>query len=186
MQTTRLIYSGLFSLCLASCTSFSPETHPTTPAAPVTDGTTDTAGNNTSVTQPLGTNTGLGTADPLGDLDKPLDSPDPLLKRRTFYFAFDSSRLNPADFPALRAHANYLNAHPQQRLVIAGNTDERGSREYNIALGERRAVAVRRFLVAEGVRPAQLEVISYGEEVPLDPAHTEAAWAKNRRVNLYY
>lgn len=152
------------------------------PPAPVIDGgTTDNA-----VTQPLGDDTGVGFGNPLGDPNKPLDSTNALLNTRTFYFTFDESALRPQDYPVLRAHAHYLNTHPQQRITIAGHTDERGSREYNIALGERRAMAVQRFLAAEGVREAQLDIVSYGEELPVNDGHTEAAWAQNRRAVLFY
>jgi peptidoglycan-associated lipoprotein len=140
---------------------------------------------NEVVTQPA-TGPSGAVFDPLGDPARPLDSSDPLLKQRIFYFAFDDSSLSPEDFATLRAHARYLNAHPQHRVLIAGHADERGSREYNIALGERRAMAVRQFFIAEGVRATQIDAISYGEEVPLSRGQTEAAWSKNRRAQLYY
>ena len=72
------------------------------------------------------------------------------------------------------------------KVRLEGNTDERGTREYNLALGERRANAVKAYLVAQGVSPSQIEVVSYGEEKPVDPGHNEAAWAKNRRVQIVY
>ncbi len=116
----------------------------------------------------------------------PLDDPSSPLYEKMFFFDFDSSEIRPEYLPALRAHAEYLIANPDQRVVIEGHCDERGSREYNMALGERRANAVRRFLEAEGVDPAQLETVSYGEEKPLDPRHNEEAWSVNRRAVLVY
>jgi len=79
-----------------------------------------------------------------------------------------------------------LAEHPNVRVSLQGNTDERGTREYNMALGERRAKAVRRYLVAQGASFSQMEVISYGEERPVAQGHDEAAWALNRRVDIVY
>ncbi len=116
----------------------------------------------------------------------PLDDPASLLSQRKVYFDFDRSDIKPEYVDLLRAHAEYLVAHPDVNVTIEGHCDERGSREYNIALGERRANAVRRFLEAEGVNPAQISTISYGEERPEALGHNEAAWAKNRRAVLVY
>ena len=84
---------------------------------------------------------------------------------------------------ALDVHAKDLKSNGQ-RVVLAGNTDERGTREYNMALGERRGQAVQRYLVLQGVSPAQLEVVSYGEERPIAMGNDEQAWAQNRRVEM--
>ncbi len=105
---------------------------------------------------------------------------------RTFYFDFDKSVLKPEAHLPLKAHAAFLAANPDKKVVLNGYTDERGTKEYNLALGERRAKAVARFLVANGASPAQIEVVSYGEEFPAVAGHNEAAWAKNRRVVLEY
>jgi peptidoglycan-associated lipoprotein len=116
----------------------------------------------------------------------PLEDPNSPLYEKVVYFDFDRSEIRPEYVDTLRAHAEYLVNTPSARLVIEGHCDERGSREYNIALGERRANSVKRFLEAEGVSPVQLDTISYGEERPVDPGHNEAAWAKNRRAELVY
>ncbi len=116
----------------------------------------------------------------------PLDDPNSPLYEKVIYFDFDSSEIRPEFLPVLRAHADYLVSNPSARLTIEGHCDERGSREYNMALGERRAKAVQRVLEAEGVSPLQLETVSYGEERPAVPGHNEAAWAKNRRAELVY
>ena len=116
----------------------------------------------------------------------PLDDPNSPLYEKVVYFDFDSAEIRPEFLPMLRAHADYLINTPSARVTIEGHCDERGSREYNIALGERRANAVKRFLEAEGVSPLQLETISYGEERPAVPGHNEEAWAKNRRAELVY
>ncbi len=109
---------------------------------------------------------------------------DPLT--RVFYFDFDRAVLRPDSLAALEQHAVHLRDNPDSRAVIEGHTDERGTREYNMALGERRADAVRTFLVTSGVRRAQLEVVSYGEERPINPASNEQAWSLNRRAELIY
>jgi peptidoglycan-associated lipoprotein len=100
----------------------------------------------------------------------------------TIYFDYDSDVIRPDGREVLMEHAARLKKGG--RATLEGHCDERGSREYNIALGERRAKAVRDFLVIQGVNSTQLEVVSYGEERPVDPASNEMAWAKNRRVEI--
>lgn len=116
----------------------------------------------------------------------PLDDPANPLSSRKIYFDFDRSDIRPEYVEVLRAHAAYLAATPGATISIEGHCDERGSREYNIGLGERRANAVLRFLEAEGVNPSQLVTISYGEERPEELGHDEAAWSMNRRAVLVY
>ena len=100
-----------------------------------------------------------------------------------FYFGFDESALSPEARAALTAHAERLQESPEQ-VRLEGHTDERGSREYNMALGERRANAVRDFLVLQGVNPSLIETVSYGEERPAVMGSYEGAWEQNRRVEL--
>jgi peptidoglycan-associated lipoprotein len=114
------------------------------------------------------------------------NNPSSPLYQHIIYFDYDSSDIKPQFVDILRAHASYLSAHPSARVRLEGNTDERGTREYNLALGQQRADMVARFLTAEGVRPNQIETVSYGEERPADPGHNEAAWALNRRVMIVY
>jgi peptidoglycan-associated lipoprotein len=113
---------------------------------------------------------------------------DPLnpLSKRVIYFMYDSSQIQPDFEPVIIAHASYLLANVGQRMVLEGNADERGSREYNIALGEQRANAIARLLKMQGVSPTQLEIVSYGEEKPAVEGFDEAAWQLNRRVELVY
>ncbi len=103
---------------------------------------------------------------------------------KVVYFEFDKSVLTPEAQDALKYNRDYLLANPDVRIMIEGHCDERGTNEYNLALGERRANAARRFLADLGIDPNRMEVISYGEERPADPASTEAAWAKNRRAEF--
>jgi peptidoglycan-associated lipoprotein len=108
------------------------------------------------------------------------------LQNRTIYFDFDSSEIKPEYNAVIAAHARYLAANTSIRVRLEGNTDERGSREYNIGLGERRAQAVRQALMLQGVPDAQITTVSYGEERPAVTGHNDAAWAKNRRVDIVY
>ncbi|MFZ5609571.1 MAG: peptidoglycan-associated lipoprotein Pal [Pseudomonadota bacterium] len=98
------------------------------------------------------------------------------------FFAFDSAELSPQARETLRKGAEWLRANASVALMIEGHADERGTREYNLALGERRANAVRSYLMALGVAGNRLQTISYGKERPDDPRSTEEAWAKNRRA----
>ncbi len=107
-------------------------------------------------------------------------------ENRTIYFDLDESDVPPRYHDVLRAQALFLIDNPDTTLTIEGHADERGSREYNIALGERRANSVRRFLQAEGVASNRITTISYGEERPADPGSGESAWALNRRAVVLY
>lgn len=109
-----------------------------------------------------------------------------LLSRRVYYFAFNSNIVNDSDKPAIFANANYLVAHPNVTVTVEGNTDPRGSREYNIGLGERRARAVADLLLSRGVRRSQIHIVSYGYEKLASPGHTEADYQLDRRVALVY
>ncbi|HEX5057045.1 MAG TPA: peptidoglycan-associated lipoprotein Pal [Gammaproteobacteria bacterium] len=113
------------------------------------------------------------------------DPASPLAKRLVF-FDFDKSDIKPEFQDLLEAHGRYLAAYPDVKVRLEGHTDERGSREYNLALAEQRAKAVRQVLLLHGALAANLEVVSFGEEVPMAVGHDEAAWAQNRRVELVY
>ena len=102
------------------------------------------------------------------------------------YFDFDSAEIKGEGTDIVAAHAKYLAANPATRVRLEGHTDERGSREYNIGLGERRAQAVRRALLLQGAADTQISTVSYGEERPAVAGHDETAWAKNRRVEIVY
>lgn len=98
------------------------------------------------------------------------------------FFGFDRYDLSPQARSTLDRQAAWLQQYPDVEIIIEGHTDERGTRAYNLALGERRANAVRNYLVASGVSPARIETVSYGKERPVDPRSTEEAWARNRRA----
>jgi len=128
----------------------------------------------------VGTGVNAGTGE---DIAGPQEG---ILAQRIVYFAFDSSDISGDGAALVSAHAHYLVAHPNLHIRLEGNTDERGSREYNIGLGERRAQAVRRALLLQGVAEAQLSTVSYGAERPQIDGHDETAWSRNRRVVINY
>src|ERR1700722_3968301 len=108
------------------------------------------------------------------------------LARKVIYFDFDKSEIKPEFAAVVAAHARNLTSHPNMHMKLEGNTDERGTREYNFGLGERRAQAVRRALMLQGVAESQLTTVSFGAERPAVEGDDEAAWAQNRRVELVY
>jgi len=108
------------------------------------------------------------------------------LARSVIYFDFDKSDIKPEYADVISAHARNLTSHPNLKLKLEGNTDQRGTREYNIGLGERRAQAVRRAVMLQGVAESQLTTVSFGAERPAVEGDDEAAWAKNRRVDMVY
>jgi peptidoglycan-associated lipoprotein len=126
--------------------------------------------------------TGAGT----GVDGKALGAQADLLAKRRVYFAFDSSAVDEENRAIVEAHAAYLAANKNVKVVLEGHADERGTREYNLALGERRAQAVERMVKVLGVTPDRIKNVSYGEEKPVAMDHTEAAWALNRRVEIIY
>jgi peptidoglycan-associated lipoprotein len=116
----------------------------------------------------------------------PLNDPASPLAKRSIYFQYDSFVVQPEYQSVVEAHARYLASNRGKRVVIEGNTDERGGREYNLALGQKRADAVRRALATLGVDDAQMESVSFGEEKPRSTGTDEAALAENRRADLSY
>jgi peptidoglycan-associated lipoprotein len=115
-----------------------------------------------------------------------ITDPSSVLAQKIVYFDFDQSDIREEFMNVIAAHGRYLATYPDVNVRLEGHTDERGSREYNIALGERRGTSVRRQLLLQGVNADQLEVISYGEELPAALGHNEEAWAQNRRVEIVY
>ncbi len=115
-----------------------------------------------------------------------LNDSSSVLSRRVIYFAYDQSTIEPEYFEILDAHSELLASNPNLTIRLEGHADERGSREYNVALSERRAKAVKQFMDLKGVGSEQSQTVAYGEELPVDPGHNEAAWSKNRRVEIKY
>jgi peptidoglycan-associated lipoprotein len=115
-----------------------------------------------------------------------LNNPNSPLAKRSVYFDFDSYTVKDDYQSLLQAHSQYLKTHPERHVLIQGNTDERGSSEYNLALGQKRAEAVRRSMSLMGVQDSQMEAVSLGKEKPVATGHDEASWAQNRRADLVY
>lgn len=105
---------------------------------------------------------------------------------RVIYFDYDQAELRAEYIDIVAQHGRFLAQNPDSRVRLEGHTDERGTREYNIALGERRGKSVGRMLQLQGVNPSQVRVVSYGEELPVDEGHNNEAWSLNRRVNIIY
>ena len=135
--------------------------------------------------------TGIETQGPGGSRsryqgEKPWNDPQSPLYNTVIYFEFDSSTVRPAYESLIATHAEYLAAHPDLGVTMEGHADERGTREYNIALGEQRAITVARMMKLQGVEDVQIKVISYGEEKQVAFEHNESAWRQNRRVQIKY
>jgi peptidoglycan-associated lipoprotein len=149
------------------------------------DGSTDGA----DATGLDGSDSGDGTAIddgmPLTALEM-LEEDDGALSNRTIYFEFDSAKLTSESIEILETHGNFIAGHGEVSVRLEGHADERGSREYNIALGDRRAQSVRRVLLFQGASSDQVETVSYGEEQPVMSGHDEESWGKNRRVEMIY
>lgn len=138
---------------------------------------------------PLDKNAGAGAGAGSGTGADPMDPFNPnsvLAQQRSVYFDFDSYTVGEQYRGLVETHARYLAGHPQQHIKIEGSTDERGGSEYNLALGQRRADAVRRTMTLLGVTDGQIETISFGKEKPKALGHTEADWAQNRRADINY
>lgn len=138
---------------------------------------------------PTGTDSGAqayGAGAEAETMMDPLNDPSSQLSVRIIYFAYDSADVRPEFRPAIEAHAKYLAANPNVIVTLEGHADERGSREYNLALGENRANSVKRQLSLLGASAGQIRTVSYGEERPAADGHDESAWSQNRRVVIIY
>ena len=161
------------ALALAACSSTS-----TQPAAEIKE-----AGANPPATQvapPAATPGAIPNVNPAA-----VETFNPL-KEFSVYFEVDKYDVADTQISVVRGHANYLQKNPSKRASVQGNTDERGSREYNLSLGQKRAEGVKKLLVTMGAKDAQIEAVSFGEEKPKAPGHDEAAWAQNRRSDITY
>jgi len=116
----------------------------------------------------------------------PLNDPNNILSKRSVYYDFDKSDIKPEFNALVEAHARYLRDNAGARMTIEGNCDERGSREYNVALGQRRSEGVKKAMMLLGAREQQIESVSFGEEKPKASGHDESAWSQNRRSDIVY
>ena len=127
-----------------------------------------------------------GATGAAGVSGEPLEDPDSPLSDRVIYFEYDSSTLSDDAMALIEAHAEYLADNGDRRMLVEGHTDERGAREYNLALGERRAESVKQALLISGADDGQVETVSYGEESPAVSGSGESVWSQNRRAALVY
>ncbi len=185
----KLMLTVAAAAALAGCSS-TPETVAPTETRTGTTSTTVTpdAGTSTSgvgaTPGPTGTTMpGAGSTSTSGSSLRDPRSP---LSRREIFYEYDSFTVKDEYKPLLEAHANYLKQNRNARIKVEGNTDERGSREYNLALGQKRSESVKRVLTLLGVSESQIDTVSFGEEKPRNPASTEAAYSENRRCDLAY
>lgn len=116
----------------------------------------------------------------------PLNDPANILAKRSVYYPLDVDTVQDEDKPVVQAHAKYLGEHGDRKVRVEGNADERGSNEYNLALGQRRAEGVKKMLVLGGAKAGQVDTISYGEEKPKSNGHDESSWSQNRRSDIKY
>ena len=126
------------------------------------------------------------TSKPGASSINPLKDPNNILSKRSIYFEFDKFDIKDEYRPIVEAHVKYLRDNPGTRALIQGNADERGSREYNVGLGQRRSDSVKKMMTLLGARESQIESVSLGEEKPSCAEHSEDCWAKNRRADVLY
>ena len=147
------------------------------PVGPITQ--PETPGSSATSAGATTSSTGIPMANPAG-FEGMIEHPE-ILKADSVYFDFDSAVVKAGERPKAAAAAEYLKAHPGEKVRIAGNCDERGTEEYNRALGERRALALREDLVNQGIDPSRVDTVTYGKDKPVALGHDEAAWRENRR-----
>jgi peptidoglycan-associated lipoprotein len=174
----KLLLAFLTLAVLAACS--------TAPSVPVDDKSVNAGAAGTGSTGASTSGTNPGNIRGNGMAGDALHDPSSPLAKRSIYFEYDSYVVRDEFKPVVEAHAAYLAAHPAQKLTIEGNTDERGSPEYNIALGQRRADATKKMLILLGASDGQIETVSLGKEKPKNPGKDEAAYAENRRDDLVY
>ena len=179
----KLIFAALLAAMVAGC-----QTTPTTETGAPIDDKTAAAGSG-ATTGGAGSDrvTGITTGSGGGaGVPAELRDPNNILSKRSVYFDYDSFVVREEFKPLVEAHAKYLQRNPTAKMTVQGHTDERGSREYNIALGQKRADAVKRMLILLGATEIQVETVSFGKEKPKNLGHEEGAWAENRRDDILY
>jgi peptidoglycan-associated lipoprotein len=182
MTTTQLSRSVLlaaaFMFALAGCSSVDLDEQKPAPIVDATAGTATKTDPDPRAVAPVDAQAGRA-------LD-PLDDPNNPLSKRSVFFDFDSFVVKTEYQPIVQTHGSYLGTNKQRRVIVEGHTDERGGREYNLALGQKRAEAVKQRLMLLGVVDSQVETVSFGEEKPRAAGSSEDAWAQNRRADLNY
>ena len=177
---TRILISAVLAIVLAGCGSADVKEE----GAPVESRKPDTVTAPPVTQAPKSPTTGTVKSESVAV--NPLKDPGNILSKRTVYFDYDSTVVKDEFKPLVTAHARYLTDNRGRRAVVQGNTDERGSREYNLALGQRRAESVKKMMMLLGASDNQIETVSFGEEKPVEMGSSEAAWSKNRRADILY
>jgi peptidoglycan-associated lipoprotein len=177
-----LVLAAVFMTAAAACSKKAPVVQPTPPAPTVAAPEEPRPAPAEAVPEPVVALPPVVREDPIASAS--LDDLNRNSPLKPAFFDYDSSELNAEGQKALTENAGVLKRFPTWAITIEGHCDERGTAEYNLALGERRAVAARAYLVSLGIAADRLRVVSYGKEFPFDPAHTEAAFAKNRRAHF--
>jgi peptidoglycan-associated lipoprotein len=184
----RAFLIAVLAAALAACSSTPVDEQSPAGVEDRAPGATKPAAPGQSQAQPIGQK-------PMGAIDltaqkkpapSPLTDPSSILSKRSIYFDFDRYDVKDEFKPLVEAHAKYLRDNPNAKMLIQGNTDERGGREYNLALGQRRAEAVKKMLLLLGARESQIEAVSLGEEKPKAQGSSEEAYAQNRRGDILY
>ena len=175
----NLFFATLIAVALAGCQTTPTEDN----AAPVEDKSATASQSGAATSGASGS--GVSGSSTSGGAN-PLRDPSNILSKRSVYFDFDSYVVRDEFKPLVEAHAKYLQSNRNARMTIQGNADERGSHEYNLALGQRRADAVKRMMTLIGATDGQVETVSFGKEKPRNPGHDEVAWAENRRDDMVY
>lgn len=175
----RLLLAALVLTMFAACSS--------TPTKEQ-DGAAVEDRSGSAATTPPAAQTGPQTTplQPKSVTGDPLKDPANILSKRSVYFELDSNVVKEEFKPMVAAHARYLQQNRSRKMTVQGNTDERGSREYNLALGQRRADAVKQMMQLLGAQSDQIETVSFGEEKPKSTGSDEASWSENRRADLVY
>ena len=172
------LVAASFAFVLAGCQSVNLDDQAAAPIVDATASTGTTTGPDPRAVAPVDAQAGRG-------LD-PLNDPNNALAKRSVFFDFDSFVVKSEYQPVVQTHGSFLGTNKQRRVTVEGHTDERGGREYNLALGQKRAEAVKQRLMLLGVTDAQIETVSFGEEKPRGTGAGEDAWAQNRRADLNY
>lgn len=185
----KIILSVVLLNLLAACASDVPKEEVKEPAAPAPVAA-EPAAPATAPVEPAQTATAPVAAEPA---PAPAPAPAPvenaaasIMDSRSVYFPFDVDAVQASDRATVQAHGKYLGENRTAKVRVEGNADERGSSEYNLALGQRRANNVKKLLILSGARASQITTVSYGEEKPRATGHEEAAWAQNRRADIVY
>jgi peptidoglycan-associated lipoprotein len=182
MNLQRLVRAALagaaFALAVAGCSSVNLDEQKPAPIVDASGGSKPATGPDTRAVVPVDAGASRGL-DPFNDPNSPL-------YKKSVYFDFDSFTVKSEYQSVVEAHGKYLASNKTRRIVVEGNTDERGGREYNLALGQKRAEAVKQRLMLLGATEAQIETVSFGKEKPKAVGSNEEAWAQNRRADIVY